>query len=697
MNKDISKLVDNFIHKINNLIFFEKNKKVSISEITKAYTKIYTFLVKDSENNGLYLYNSYQTSLKSYYQQKIYPVINFNEENGIEKIILLYNKHLQTNKYISLLLLRYLDRHYIRNNNLESISEIGETIFYNEIMLKNIEFINNLLLQKLFSVRKNEHLFIINKDLIQFKKIINIYRNKDKYCFVNDIIKSTPDYYSQNLPKQPEQYIKYCLDVIHNENLIFENIIDIDFLNLINDCLTKRLILDKIEDIDIKKYIINIFETINFNNFQQINNIILLFSKKDLSFDFLNNIVTKSIQNSFSIFLNSNHSLNSELISNISNLYSKYLEVLKNIKIDIIANKFKDVTEKAFQKNINYIYLNESKHSFVNILVRYFDTYLKKKNKLDCEDKIIQTFKIFHFISEKDYFLKLYSKYLSKRLLKSNFDIEKEIMLIKYLKINTNNAPIYKIENMINDIKKNEIISIPSIEIENRTKILTSNYWPKYENICLIKSRQITDFINNFNNDYQKKNVNKKLSWNNSLSLITIKLKNFDKPYLFKMSFIEATIISLFKDKHVLKIEEIVFELQIEKKKLMLFIKNLVKCKLFILENINENQVLKINDKFKSKKIMHTLPIVNFFKKDEVKKIQNETILSRKEKIKLVIVRLLKTKKTLDENNIIIQTINKISLFKPEILDIKECLQKLVENEYIKNDENNERVYHYIV
>ena len=57
------------------------------------------------------------------------------------------------------------------------------------------------------------------------------------------------------------------------------------------------------------------------------------------------------------------------------------------------------------------------------------------------------------------------------------------------------------------------------------------------------------------------------------------------------MSFIEATIISLFKDKHVLKIEEIVFELQIEKNKLMLFIKNLVKCKLFILENINENKV----------------------------------------------------------------------------------------------------------
>ena len=129
----------------------------------------------------------------------------------------------------------------------------------------------------------------------------------------------------------------------------------------------------------------------------------------------------------------------------------------------------------------------------------------------------------------------------------------------------------------------------------------------------------------------------------------------------------------------------------------MCFIDNLVKSKLFILQKKNEETYLIVNKKFNSNKIKHTLPILSIYQTQLEKTVKNETIVSRKDKLSLVIVRLLKSKKTLDENNIIIQTIKQIVLFKPEIGDIKKCIQKLVENEYIKIDENNQKLYHYVV
>lgn len=697
MDKNINEIIKNFINKINDIIFFKEKKKMSISEITLAYTTLYNYL-STSENtvHANYTYNSYIYNLEEYYQQKILPTIKSHDTNFLEKIYTLYLMHIQTTKYVSLLLLRYLDRHFLRNNNMKTVAETGNEIFYKQFILKHNENIDELLTQNLYSLRNIEH--IENNNYTIFKKIIRIYKKEERDKFLYKMIKSMPGYYSTISKEKPEIYIHKSLKFIKNELFIFKDIIDKEQQDIMSKNLTDILIVKKIKETNLEKYIKNLFDKLVIDQEGKIDKCIQFFSKRKESFELLLLTITNCINKSYMEILFSENI--SDLVMGICNLYINCLLIEDKIQCSISKKKFTDKVHEIFKNIFNNNNENKFKLSHTKLFVCHIDNLLKKKDRGDIEQKIIPIFKVFHFFTGKDYFIDMYSKYLAKRLLKNNYDIENEIVIIKHFKKEIDLSLVYKLENMINDIhdyEKNNYSIESAIKIENNTKILTSNYWPKYNNVKIIKENSITNFTKELNLFYDNKNNSKRLMWNNTLSQVTIKILTFKKPYIFKMSFIEASIIYLFKKEKELEIEKIVSLLQIDNKTLMCFIDNLVKSKLFILQKKNEETYLIVNKKFNSNKIKHTLPILSIYQTQLEKTVKNETIVSRKDKLSLVIVRLLKSKKTLDENNIIIQTIKQIVLFKPEIGDIKKCIQKLVENEYIKIDENNQKLYHYVV
>ena len=225
MDKNINEIIKNFINKINDIIFFKEKQKMSITEITFAYTTLYNYLTS-SENtvNANQIYNSYIYNLEEYYQQRILPTIKSYDTNFLEKIYTLYLMHNQTTKYVSLLLLRYLDRHFLRNNNMKTVVETGNEIFYKQIILKHNENIDELLTQNLYSLRNIEH--IENNNYTIFKKIIRIYKKEERDKFLYKNIKSMPGYYSTISIENPEIYIHKSLKIIKNELFIFKDIMD---------------------------------------------------------------------------------------------------------------------------------------------------------------------------------------------------------------------------------------------------------------------------------------------------------------------------------------------------------------------------------------------------------------------------------------------------------------------------------------
>lgn len=693
MEKEIDDIIRIFIAKIYNIIFFNGTNKLSIKEITQSYTKIYNYLIiNDSNKSGNYIYTRYTHYLEEYYKNKIIPLLSNCNDNYLSKINTFYTKHKKTTKYISQLLLRYLDRYYIRQNNIKTVKEISDEIFYKQIIQKKNDIINKFIIDYLNQIRNKKYNFG-NKYII-LKEIIGLYHEKEKEKLLENIIKSSKYYYSDlNLENIPV-YINTVLDIIKNENIFLLETMGSKGQTQIFNNLTDILIIEKIHNLQIKKYINNIFDNLEENININIINCIKLFSQRKKSFEILLPIISKNISNIYSHFLDSENF--SESAEGICNLYNNCILIETEITNIISKNKFSKVFNDLYNNYFGNNTKNKFNNSHIKIFVCYLDHLLKKKNIED--KKILSVFKVFNFFSEKDYFIDLYSKFLAKRLLKNNYDFENEINIVKILKTKAELSHTYKLENMLKDIYYYEgsKSSIPLLNnIENNTKILTSNFWPKYDNIKLTKENEITKITEQIKSSYKKKNLSKKLIWNNTLSQVTIKISSLNKPYIFKMSFIEASIIYLFKKKKEIAIQNIIDLLQIEKKTLMLFINNLVKTRLFILTTQNEEKILTVNTNYKSKKIKHSLPIVSIYHTQKEKVVKNETVISRKEKISLVIVRLLKTKKTLNENQIILETIKQIKSFKPNITDITGCLQKLVNNEYISLDTSNNKLYHY--
>ena len=56
----------------------------------------------------------------------------------------------------------------------------------------------------------------------------------------------------------------------------------------------------------------------------------------------------------------------------------------------------------------------------------------------------------------------------------------------------------------------------------------------------------------------------------------------------------------------------------------------------------------------------------------------------------------MKSKKTLNHNSIIIELSNNISLFQPQVKNIKVCIENLIDREYLERSADDPSVYNYL-
>ena len=69
----------------------------------------------------------------------------------------------------------------------------------------------------------------------------------------------------------------------------------------------------------------------------------------------------------------------------------------------------------------------------------------------------------------------------------------------------------------------------------------------------------------------------------------------------------------------------------------------------------------------------------------------------RKHAIEAAIVRIMKTRKTLDHQKLILEASNQLLRhFKPDPKQIKKRIEELIAREYLERDPNNNNVYKYL-
>lgn len=111
----------------------------------------------------------------------------------------------------------------------------------------------------------------------------------------------------------------------------------------------------------------------------------------------------------------------------------------------------------------------------------------------------------------------------------------------------------------------------------------------------------------------------------------------------------------------------------------------------------DEEEIITFNHEFANpKKRLIIVPKPMKRAATKIDKVEEELLFQRNQVIDATMVRIMKQRRTQMHNELITETLKFITLFKPKIGDLKKRIESLIENEYIKRDENKAGNYIYI-
>jgi len=719
----IIKIKPFFIY-LKDIIFQDKKKSISKNKYIEVYTLIYKLCIQRPPYNlSSKLYNLHAKLIKDYLNDEIMPLLkkNYEDYKFLIKINIYWNKHKIINKWMYHFF-SYIDRFYTTSNNLMKLKTVGNTLFYDIIYKSLREKLIKKILELILDFRNNKiNEYQLIKDTVLLIESQGIDSEEYKY-FEDKYINETINYYN-----------KYS-------NSIDSNILTNDLLNKINEKYNNEIkqsnlyinnsskeLLNK----SITKYIINdpiqiIFSNncerlkvlLDNNNLAVINNLYKLCKKirledgiYNMSF-FLEKYITKKneeiIQQYNEVIKKEEFTI--DLIEKLINNYSKYDEFINTV-LEKDTNFNKSIIN-SFVYILNKEVLN---YNISELLSLYCHLILKKNNKIEdyiLKNKINIIMHFFSYINDKDIFKDKYIYYFSKRLLGNklcNEELEKNI--ISKLKLECGSGFTSSIEGMYNDIKigKKSLIKYENTyPIDFNVQILTLGYWPSLLNINIKLPNLLNEYKNLFTNDYKKEKSSRKIIWDYSLSNNELTMKINDKKYILVLNTMQICLLFLFNNTNEkLIFDEIYNKLKIninnDKKYTESVLKKLLhslscgKNKILIKDpkskKISKNDKFIINSQFKSKSKYIKIPLASL---EKSQKNNNQIDFSRKLSIEACIVRIMKSRKELEHNQLISTVIQQITLFKPEIKDIKKSIECLIDKEYIERNNKNKGYYTYL-
>ncbi|KAI5953220.1 CDC53 [Candida jiufengensis] len=396
-------------------------------------------------------------------------------------------------------------------------------------------------------------------------------------------------------------------------------------------------------------------------------------------------------------------------------------------KLISIYNQFNDVVIKAFNKDTKFIRsLDNACRYFVNnnciaipkprsscktpeLLARYADGFLKSTSKdsdiIDMNSDNLMI--IFKFINDKDTFEENYRRLLAKRLIHGNFKSEElEESVIHKLQEENSIEYTSKMTKMFSDMKASEDLKLKvksklgdDVTVKEFTPmILAQASWPftynKLYNLNI--PNELSDTITKLKEVYSAQHHGRQLKFlfNHGRAEIKANLSKKGKPaFIFQVTNIQLMILLAFNSKDSYTIDELHEIVGCEKSIFQSHLSALIKYKLII----EENNLLTIVEEYKSKKLK-----VNFISAvktttnqqiEEEDEVKNEINESRKQFLQAAIVRIMKSRKTITNTNLLNEVLLQCVNFEAKIIDIKKVIDDLIEKEYLKRDGSN---YEYI-
>jgi len=349
-------------------------------------------------------------------------------------------------------------------------------------------------------------------------------------------------------------------------------------------------------------------------------------------------------------------------------------------------------------------------------LSMYLDDMLKTiirqpLNLREAEQTIHNVMSIFKYLQDKDVFEDWYKQHLATRLLNGtsiNGDMEKSV--IDKLKAECGHQFTSRLEGMFKDmVRSTEIMKVyqeegkPSeLPCELNVTVLTTGWWPITPvPDCRLPS-VASQALEQFRAFYTVKDSGRRLAWQCQLGTCELKATfNCGRKELVVSTY-QMCILLLFNDVDQLTAKEIQDRTKISDEELPRQLISLAHPKIHILKKtpntkaVEPDHMFTFNDDFTSNLFRVKVPLM-VLKASVAEEPSPAVLEARKNWVEAAIVRIMKSRKTINHNNLITEVVKQLSSkFAVEMTFIKKRIESLIEREYMERDKNDRRLYHYL-
>ncbi|KAJ3257177.1 hypothetical protein HK103_004875 [Boothiomyces macroporosus] len=329
----------------------------------------------------------------------------------------------------------------------------------------------------------------------------------------------------------------------------------------------------------------------------------------------------------------------------------------------------------------------------------YMDHILRQQNKgkLDEDFNIVadKSIAIFRFLQEKDRFERYYKQHLAKRMLQvkiNNEDSEK--ILLSKLKLECGYQFTSKLEGMFTDSRlsldlssafKQQVLQKGISAPELSVSVLTSTYWPfsLSDNTSVVPA-ELESIVHSFENFYLSKHSGRRLQWLKNMGTADLKISFGSTTKEVNMStHCMFILLNYFKEGNDPVPFSVIAEGSgIPPKELVRTLQTL---------SLAQDDTFQFNTQFTSPlskiKILTISSAENATDKQERQQTLDKVNEDRKHQIEASIVRIMKSRKTLEHNVLVSQVIGQLaSRFTPVPSMVKQRIESLIEREYLERD-----------
>ncbi|GBF91645.1 hypothetical protein Rsub_03949 [Raphidocelis subcapitata] len=372
--------------------------------------------------------------------------------------------------------------------------------------------------------------------------------------------------------------------------------------------------------------------------------------------------------------------------------------------------------------------LNQAFEAFVNLSPRapeyislFIDDRLRKGLKgasdADVEAVLDKTMALFRYLQEKDVFEKYYKQHLAKRLLSGRTvsDDAERGMLVK-LKTECGYQFTSKLESMFTDIRtsRDTLADFRSrlatkgtdLGLDLTVQVLTTGSWPTQGAAKCALPAEMERCCEEFRDYYLNAHSGRRLTWQLNMGTADLRAQFGSRRHELTVSTYQAVILLLFNEADSLSYKEISAATEIPTSDLKRSLQSLacakgknVLTKTPMSKEVDEGDAFAFNDKFSAKLFKIKIGTVSASKEGEAEKneTRHKVEEDRKPQIEAAIVRIMKSRKTLDHNAIITEVTRQLQpRFVPNPAVIKKRIESLIEREFLERDPNDRKTYRYL-